>query len=485
MPIPRFLRSAPVAALVLACACAPTDGPVPPPGAPAAEREGRAYVYDCADAGLRFTAWVAPDSMDVWLPAAVGRPPVRIPRVEAASGARYEGEGVEVWTREREATLRIDGTDHSPCELDSQASTWEDARLRGVSFRGVGNEPGWLVEIRADGSARLVLDYGERELMISAADVSREESDLQTVYRAVTDSHEVEVTIEAEWCPDTMSDETFDHTVAVTVGDRSYRGCGRWLGTDAPGLGPRERRAFDPARDLLALHYDHAPDRDDGQSAVADRVMLETELGAAWIARNALAVSGAYGENAADFDAGSDAVMDAVFGDVGGWIAAHGDRSAALDRMTDRWLATLRAGGDVWVKEGGQSDLTADLVARVQDALPDVDTRARIHVVQHSDWNEDMTTDAALAFVREHTDYVRIRDANAYLNLEGGDRAFEAAALTHDRFGAMWASAFAYYPPAERLDFSDTGELMHILGVDEMGIDAFRARYLDPATDGE
>jgi uncharacterized membrane protein len=481
MPIPRFLRSVPVAALVLVGACAPADGPAPPPDAPAAEREGRAYVYDCADAGFRFTAWVAPDSMDVRLPAGLGRAPVRIPRVEAASGARYEGEGVEVWTLEREAMLRVDGDDHSPCALDSQASIWEDARLRGVSFRGVGNEPGWLVEIRGDGSAKLLLDYGERELTIPAMDVDSSAADSRTIYRAVTDSHEVEVTIETEWCPDSMSDETFDHTVALTVDDRSYRGCGRWLGADAPGQGPRS--AFDPDADLLALHYDHAPDRDDGQSAVADRVMLETELGAAWIARNALAVSGAYGENAADFDAGSDAVMDAVFGDVGGWLAAHGDRAAALDRMTDRWLGTLRAGGDVWVKEGGQSDLTAEVVARVQEALPDADTRSRIHVVQHSDWNEDMTTDAALAFVREYTDYVRIRDANAYLNLEGGDRAFEAAALAHDRFGAMWAAAFAYYPPAERLDFSDTGELMHILGVDEMGIDAFRARYLDADAD--
>lgn len=111
--------------------------------------------------------------------------------------------------------------------------------------------------------------------------------------------------------------------------------------------------------------------------------------------------------------------------------------------------------------------------------MPNVDTRTRIHVVQHADWNEDQTTPEALAFAREHTDYIRIRDANAYLNLAGGDSAFEAAALAHSRFGTMWRAAFSYYPPSERLDFSDTGELMHILGLGEMGIDAYRSRFLE------
>jgi hypothetical protein len=235
---------------------------------------------------------------------------------------------------------------------------------------------------------------------------------------------------------------------------------------------------FDPDGDLLSLHYDHAPDRDDGQSAVADRVILEAEFGTSWLSRRVLPVSGAYGLNAADFNPASDAVMDAVWNDVGGWVAAHDNRAAALETMTERWVATLQAGHDVWVKEGGQSDLTAEVVRRIEASLPDVDTRARIHVVQHSDWNQDQTTPEALAFVRGHTDYIRIRDANAYLNLAGGDSAFEVAALGNADYGAMWRAAFSYYPPSERLDFSDTGELMHILGLGEIGIEAYRTQFL-------
>jgi len=37
---------------------------------------------------------------------------------------------------------------------------------------------------------------------------------------------------------------------------------------------------------------------------------------------------------------------------------------------------------------------------------------------------------------------------------------------------------FAYYPPTVRLDFSDTGELLYILGMGEIGVDAFRERFL-------
>lgn len=236
---------------------------------------------------------------------------------------------------------------------------------------------------------------------------------------------------------------------------------------------------FDPDTDLLSLHYDHAPDKDDGQSAVADRTVLQTLFGADWLSEHVVPVSGAYGENASDFDPGSDTVMDIAWNDVGGWFAAHQDHASAIEALAGRWAQVLEAGGDVWVKEGGQSDLTAGAVARLRAKYPQLNTMQRIHVVQHSDWNEDQTTDAALAYTKEHTDYIRIRDANAYLNSTEYNEAFVAAATAHPLFGAMWKAAFAYYDPRERLDFSDTGELLHILSLGELDLDAFRARFLD------
>jgi hypothetical protein len=236
---------------------------------------------------------------------------------------------------------------------------------------------------------------------------------------------------------------------------------------------------FNPRKDLISLHYDHAPDKDDGHSAAADRTILQSIYGKDWIKKHVIAVSGAYGKNANDFNPNSDAVMDAVWNDCGGWIAAHKSRENAITEMTKRWSQTLKAGGDVWIKEGGQSDLTAAVVERIHKQIPKIDTMARIHTVQHSDWNENQTAEAALAYTKNNTNYIRITDANRYLNVRGGNDAFVKAATEHPAFGNFWKAAFAYYNPKERIDFSDTGELMRILGLGELNLDQFRERFLD------
>jgi CubicO group peptidase (beta-lactamase class C family) len=236
--------------------------------------------------------------------------------------------------------------------------------------------------------------------------------------------------------------------------------------------------AFNQSRDLISLHYDHAPDKDDGQSAAADRTILESFYGTDWIKAHVVAVSGAYGQNAAKFNPNSDAVMDAAWNDCGGWLAAHTDRKRVVAELTSRWIDVLKNGGNIWVKEGGQSDITADVVKRIKKQLPDIDSAKRIYVVQHSNWNEKYTTDSALAYTKKHTHYIKIRDANAYLNIKGGNASFEKAASEHPVFGTIWKTAFDYYDPRIRLDFSDTGELMYILGIGEIDIEGFKKRFL-------
>lgn len=242
--------------------------------------------------------------------------------------------------------------------------------------------------------------------------------------------------------------------------------------------GKAGERGFAAETDLISLHYDHAPDRDDGHSAAADRTILESIYGTNWIKTHVSPVSGAYGENAKRFNTKSDAVMDATWNDCGGWLGAHTNHDTVVGELTRRWAKALNDGGDVWVKEGGQSDITALVVKAILETSPELDTRKHIHVVQHSNWNESHTTDADLAYTKEQTHYIRIRDANAYLNIKGGSGAFEKAATQHPTFGKAWEAAFSYYDPKHRLDFSDTGELMHILGLGEIGIEDFRRRFL-------
>ena len=237
--------------------------------------------------------------------------------------------------------------------------------------------------------------------------------------------------------------------------------------------------SFTPERDLLSLHYDHAPDKDDGQSAAADRTILESVFGCDWIKRHVIPVSGTYGKNARSFNTDSNIVMDVVWNDCGGWLAGHDNREEVIDELTTRWLKCIKDGGDIWVKEGGQSDITAAVVRRINSIMPDVATTKRIHVIQHSKWNENQTTETELAYVKKNTNYIKIRDANRYLNIEGGDERFVRAASEHPVFGNAWKAAFDYFNPKDRLDFSDTGELLYILGIGEISIEEFKMRFFD------
>lgn len=236
---------------------------------------------------------------------------------------------------------------------------------------------------------------------------------------------------------------------------------------------------FNPQKDLISLHYDHAPDRDDGHSAVADRVILQEQFGADWLPAHVVAVSGAYGTNGDQFRPESDAVMDAAWKNCCGWIDAHEDWKAAVRALYTRWTNVIDKGGSIWVKEGGQSDLTADVIRMIKAKNPGIDINRSIHVVQHSDWNEDQTTDNDLAYVKSTSDYIRISDANAYLNDRNGNPEFAKKALADPTYGSVWKVAFSYLDPDERVDFSDTGELLAILGIKINSVDGFADKYFD------
>lgn len=241
----------------------------------------------------------------------------------------------------------------------------------------------------------------------------------------------------------------------------------------APATQVRTDGGFNTSVDLLSLHSDHAH-LDDGHAAAA-----ALEL-ASWFDIDPHVVAGTYpdGYDGRVNDYGP--VMDAVWGD--GWLDAHLDPPGALDATVTRWLITLDIGGHVWVAEGGVSDFTAAAVDRVQQERPDLDTTVVIHVVQHNDRNESETTPSSLRFVKANTDYERIDDgnsANDTADLNQSDDGFRSAALAGSHREA-WAAAFDYHPP-DQLDFSDTVEVLHILGIgtDEVASPAdFADRFL-------
>jgi putative lipoprotein len=109
----------------------------------------------------------------------------------------------------------------------SFGGVWHQAKLRGVSFRAIGQEPGWLLEI-ADGSEiLLVTDTGQTKTSYPYVEPNVFPEERRT--RFFISDYAVEIIIEGKACRDSMSGEKFAVTVTVTIGEDHLSGCGRVL----------------------------------------------------------------------------------------------------------------------------------------------------------------------------------------------------------------------------------------------------------------
>lgn len=193
--------------------------------APAPISQGQVYVYICPD-DFRFSVQLMGDTALVTLPDRE----LRLPQVIAASGTRYAAGGVVFWSEGLKAMLETPESSHEGCQGQPVSSPWEVSRLLGFEFRGVGQEPGWTIEIDTGQMIRLVLDYGEKRYYLPAPEpVRRPNGDL--FYDIRTEAVSATVLIAEKTCQDAMSGEESTHTVTVTIDGKEYRGCGRILST--------------------------------------------------------------------------------------------------------------------------------------------------------------------------------------------------------------------------------------------------------------
>ena len=165
---------------------------------------------------------------------------------------------------------------------------------------------------------------------------------------------------------------------------------------------------FNPAKDLLALHYDCSPDPDDFTSSAADRALLEATFGTAWLPSHVLPAIGTYGRNTAYKEESCERVAQAVWGDSTGYLRAAANnashRALAVEYARERWAHTLAAGGQVYVKEGGQSDFTKDVVSGLE--AWHAGSGKCVHVVQHAVWNEQQNHPGVTPYVIRYADYL-------------------------------------------------------------------------------
>ena len=252
---------------------------------------------------------------------------------------------------------------------------------------------------------------------------------------------------------------------------------------------------FAPSTDLLIANFDNKPDTDDLHAIAGLATMLRDPR---FSCVRYVATTGAYGPKNPEPFIEAGRLMTLAFGKA--WADAHADRAGAAAFLADRSVATLRAGGDVWIMEAGQSDLTAATIRRIAQAAPQIDLRAHLHVVQHSRINEYLTDAEALKYVREQTDYIEIADGNERGNGTPGFKTSSptawSALLGSKRAGAVWAEArrlanvsnpVSSHPNKAiadgGFDFSDLAEGAYIFGFESLpGVEEFAAEFAGTST---
>lgn len=197
---------------------APT-GPTPPPGGAA----GETFHWQCGEIGLASHYLGHADLVEL---SFSGRALV-LPIAVTASGARFaDDSGNEFRTHGDTASLALSGEPVRECSRSARPSPWFDAAARGVRFRAVGNEPGWLLEVGHGEAPDLAaeLDYGERTVKVHALEPAGDGWTGETA-----DGTRVEVVVERTDCRDGMSGTRHEAIVQLRLGDATYRGCGAWL----------------------------------------------------------------------------------------------------------------------------------------------------------------------------------------------------------------------------------------------------------------
>jgi uncharacterized membrane protein len=106
-------------------------------------------------------------------------------------------------------------------------SVWQRAKLRGVAFRAIGQEPGWLLEITNGTEILLVTDYGQNRHSYPYVEPVVYQEERRTQF--VLESYGVTVEIRGQHCSDVMSGEKFESSVSIIMTDRRLEGCGRAL----------------------------------------------------------------------------------------------------------------------------------------------------------------------------------------------------------------------------------------------------------------
>lgn len=241
-----------------------------------------------------------------------------------------------------------------------------------------------------------------------------------------------------------------------------------------------QKKSFNIENDLLLVQFDCKTDVDDLHTAAALVTLMANNT---FSNINYHAVAGTYGIQEGLYVPPNDLFQLAF---ENNWTDAHENFQNAVEQVMIMVKATFANQGDVWIAEAGQSDFTAKLIKAIQAKMPQINTTKHIHVVQHSNWNEKVTSPEDLEFVKMNADYQKIPDGNAVGNGTPGFRDPEFVnwkeKVANPELNEVWQLAIdlsnQYNGKEGRynneavsaggLDFSDLSEVCWILGIEDI-----------------
>ena len=183
----------------------------------------KTFVYECKD-NHNFIIEIQSDTQ-AWL--FTNELSMALQRVPSGSGEKYEKDGIVFFSKGYEAMLDTPKTKYTECSNNRYKAIWEDAKLRGVDFRAVGNEPGWFLEIGEGGTKTLlVTDYGNEKYELHLPKPFTSQNNRTTRYRI---KGFVDILLEGKTCRDSMSEHRYETRVTIKLNGKTYRGCGKSL----------------------------------------------------------------------------------------------------------------------------------------------------------------------------------------------------------------------------------------------------------------
>lgn len=225
-PMKRAALFTLITGLLLAFSACRTSAPDPAPTTGTRSNTLQAQVWNCADGSTLHTRNLAsPPAVTL----RAGADTRTLPQVRAASGVRYEDETMLFWTKGDGATFQRKPGNAAECRENRALSLLEDARVRGITFRAVGNEPGWLLEIGPENRVMFEDGYGSIRVVFQSLAPRSNTQPGVTLYENTSSAYRMKITLRRQTCADTMSDETFPYTVDIEVEGAKRRGCGRAL----------------------------------------------------------------------------------------------------------------------------------------------------------------------------------------------------------------------------------------------------------------